>query len=160
MWTAAGFIFVTLIASVNTEQMGPDGCLRPNIDATYGFQLYRCVKNATGATLAAGSVLDFDSGSNTLVGLAADNAPKLTCAGVVVTAIPDLYWGWVVALGDCLVLSDAAVLVNTQLICESATGLGRVDDTAVAGLEHCIIGLARAAAAGAGVLFRAYINVL
>lgn len=156
----AGLVFATLVTATNNEQVAPAGTLRPNLDATYGFQILRPVYNDTGASIAKGSVLDWDTGSGTAAGLAAADAPKVTCAGVTVSIIPDGYWGWAVVYGECLVLSDAAVAVDTPLIVKSATGAGRVDDAAVAGLEHAIIGQAKQLAAAAGELIRAFINLL
>jgi hypothetical protein len=136
----------------------PAGALRFYNHPTYGMQVYRLVLNETGSTLAAGTVAAIVAPTATgplfSVRLAAetDTEPgKL--AGVVVTALADGKWGWILAEGIGLVLSSAAYDVNDQLDTDAS---GKVDDD---GTGACV-GTALAAATGADELKSAFIKLL
>lgn len=134
-------------STVSTDPMGKPGEIREWLDDTYGVQLYRHVSNNSVADIAAGLVLDFDAGSQEACGLAAADAPRVNVAGVTQYVLPTTYYGWALCYGDGLVEADAAVVQDAPMI--TAGGVGKVDDTAVAGLEHCILGRFKTATVGA-----------
>lgn len=148
------------LGEVFTDAPGVAGELREWKDDTYGYQVWRLVQNDTGADLPAYRVCDYDAGSTLLVGLGAADTPKIRAAGCLQRILPDGYYGWALCYGKGLGQADAAVAADAPLIVKTATAAGRVDDTAVAGLEHCIIGESKAAAAVAGDNFVCFFNML
>lgn len=147
-------------SQVTTTQPAPTGLVHDHYDATYGWQKVRPVYNGTGSTLAAASVLVFQSGSSTSVGLAAASALRGAVAGINPVAIPDGYWGWVVCGGDCLATADAAVAANGRCRVVAASGTnGRLDDTA-GGADDEYIAVAIVLAAGAASTFRVRVHGL
>lgn len=125
-----------------------------------GYQEYVLVRNATGATIAAYSLVDWDSGNMELVGLCAAASPVVFIAGAPQVAIPTAKWGWALCNGQGTLIADANIAVNTALSATAASAAGRVDDVVVAGLEHCLIGRAlEAVTGGAGTTFYAQIRL-
>lgn len=142
-------VFLDYPDETTTEQPAAIGEMREFLHATLGKQTYRMIRNTSGASIAAGLVVSFASGSSLNVALAAAADPILRIAGATVVAIPDDSYGWVVCGGQVAITSEAAFAVNTPL---SVTGTdGKVDDTAVTGIEHALIGLGLTLAAGADV---------
>ena len=140
------------------------------------IQKRRLVRNATGANLLAGEGCELASGQIEVIDAKSPaNMPAVRFAGVVPEKVnenryaaaglgtqgivPTAAWFWAVVGGKCDFIADAALVVDTPLICEAATGAGRVDDTAVAGLEHCIVGKAIEAAGAPGAKFEGLCTV-
>lgn len=151
--------------ATSSEQMAPTGTRREYYDPATGKTLYlRCVKNNTGGTLTPGStggiVMAYSSGSSLLVARAGAAAPKNTVAGITPFragySILANYYFWVIAEGDVTGISDADIAANAAILVSVATADGYVDDDAVAGVEHCIIGwsLGSAVGASAAITFR------
>ena len=146
--------YLSTPSSTSTEALGVVGEIREYIDATYGKQFYRLVKNTSGSSIAANLAVAFlttgetltsgsadaTKGSSVEVALAGATAPIVTVAGITQNAIADGSYGWVVCGGDCLATSAAAVDVSTlaTAICAAS---GELDDTAISTKEHAIIGV-------------------
>ena len=135
--------YLTTPSDTSTEAVGVVGEIREHIDATYGKQLYRMVKNTSGADIAANLAVVFISGSSEAVALSGAAAPAATVAGITQNIIPNGEWGWVCCGGDCKATSAAAMTANSLVSTIGAAGL--VDDTAVSTIEHCVIGVAPSA---------------
>lgn len=127
---------------------------------TYGLQRYRYVRNATGSTIAQGSLVSWNdlTADQELVKLAPVATPRWMCPGAVQRSggLPTGYWGWVLCEGDGLYLSAAAVAAGDYLVC--VTTAGRLDTVAagagtapgtVADSQGCV-GFSITAATGAG----------
>lgn len=142
---------------------GPLGDLVSHIHTTYGLQIYRLVYNSTGAQIAAGSCVVADAaatGAEHDVDLSTSADPKITAKGIAQVAIPDAHFAYVLCYGNGQYLPDAAVADRGLLSTANASAAGRLDDTAVAGIEHCILGYALGAGGGAGVLSDGFFNML
>ena len=132
------------------------------------LQKRRLVRNAAGVNLLRGELCELASGSVESVDAKGPlSMPNALFAGIVpqgvnenraaaiglgaVGTVPTGYWFWAVVGGhvDVLPGAAAAIVVDSLLLPIAA---GRVDDAAVAGLEHCIVGKSLEAA-GAGVRF-------
>lgn len=144
---------------------GPLSDLVSYLSPTYGLQLFRLVYNSTGAAIPAGSTVVADAA------LAADSPqhdvdlstsadPKIKVKGVAQIAIPDGHFAYVLCHGFGQYLPDAAVTQGGLLSTANASAAGRLDDTAVAGIEHCIIGYAVEAGGAAGTLSPGFFSVL
>tara|TARA_R100001015_G_C4635122_1_gene203578 strand:- start:9451 stop:9939 length:489 start_codon:yes stop_codon:yes gene_type:complete len=146
-------VFLSTPSDTYTSAIGAIGEVREYIHPTLGKQMYRMVKNSTGSSIAANLAVSFSSsgtsGSSETVVLSGDADPSVKVAGITQNAIPDGHYGWVVCAGQCTATADAAVDISTldTVITKSA---GEVDDTAISGKEHCIIGVFMADVAGAG----------
>jgi hypothetical protein len=133
------------------------------MNPTYGYQIYRyCQYNGAMATLLQGLGTTYLVTSSFVVAEGVANTPKANTGGVCQRAagIPDLFYGFLLVWGRGLVVTDAAVLVDTPALLTTATGLGRFDDTAVATLEHCILGQFKEAAVAAAALVACEIRIL
>jgi len=142
-------IYLSGTSETTTQRPGVIGQFREEQDVTYGYRLLRPVKNTSGATIVANSVVAFASGSSTDVALATAGALKQTIAGIVVAAIPANSWGWAVCSGACAGISDANVAANARVRVVAASGTnGRLDDAAVAASEDEFVGLCVVGTAG------------
>lgn len=144
-------VFLTTPTDTSTAASGVTGETREYIDATHGKQIYRLVKNTSGAPIVAAVGVIFKSGSSIECLLPAANAPANTFAGVTVGAIPDGHYAWVVCSGNVTATSGAAILVNKELMTHGADG--QFDDTAIGGLEHAILGTSVTSASAADKAF-------
>ena len=152
---------LTKVDTTNVTASAVRGELREHVHETYGYQIYRLVFNNPGGALAANVFYKFGATSSLNIVAATDNTPTLNVAGLLQTALPDQHYGWALVYGDGLATADAAISDAAPLTIESsATAVaGAVDDTAVATLEHTLVGVARAAPTVAGT-FRMFVNVL
>lgn len=137
---------------VGTQQPAPIGARIQMVDPITGEVITVIpVFNNTGATIAAKRMTGFSSGSRKNVGAVGADAPAHNVAGVTRVAIPDQSWAFVTRIGYAVVRADAAVAAGAAIITKAAAGTnGAVDDAAVAGLEHCILGTSIGTAAAAG----------
>lgn len=141
-------------------------------------QVRRLTLVNVGANVAKGSLLEKEAGNayNADALLPADTANIRTAGavpyginrnklgGVAAGTLPGSatadYWAWLVIEGEVDLLADANLATDVPLISKAASAAGRVDDPAVTGLEHAILGRSlEAVTGGAGTLFEAYINV-
>lgn len=116
----------------------------------YGQQVYRWVYNSSGVDIPANATVKFKSGSNFEVLLATTATPTVQVAGIMQNALPNGYCGWALCEGKGLFTSDTDVAANAPLSVSSASSgvAGRLDDIAVAGIEHCLLGYSIEAATG------------
>ena len=120
-------------------------------DETYGMRCYVPVYNGTGGTLLANTGVVWKTGVYTgeiVAGGTSD--PVVKAAGILEADLPTGYWGWACKRGTHAYIADAAVAANAPVTTALASAAGRFDDTAVAGIEHCLWGRAVAAVAAAG----------
>lgn len=150
----AAIPFLDRPTDTNADQIAELGAIRVHKHATLGMQMYRMIQNTSGSGIGAKLVVQFKSGSAKEILKSAASEPAVGVAGVTVSAIPNNHYGWVVCSGTAVCTSNAAVAVDEEIL--TAGTDGKVDDTAVTGLEHCIIGKSITAAGGAD----ADINVL
>jgi hypothetical protein len=144
--------FLDRPSDTNTSQIADVGSLRLFKHDTAGMQMYRMVFNNSGGNLVAGRVVAFASGSAVNAILAPAASPTAKVAGVTVSLIPNQSYGWVCCAGVVSVTSGNAVAADALVSALGAgANAGRVDDVAVSTIEHCQIGVALAAAGGAGV---------
>ena len=138
-------VYLSTPSDTYTSALGVTGEIREHIHATYGKQFYRMVKNDTGAEIGANLAVVYD-----LTGASADgvsvtksgaSAPAVTVAGITQNAIPNGSWGWVCCGGQCLATADDAVTISTLATVQTGSTAGEVDDIAISGKEHCIIGI-------------------
>jgi hypothetical protein len=136
-------------------------------DGTKVIQKRKLLRNNTGGAVLTGETLNLSASSAwECDAKAAADSPVATVGGVVpdrvnggTDSVPDGYWFWGVIRGEVDFMADAAVAQDALLVVKTASGAGRVDDPAVAGLEHAIVGRALAAAAMAGDLFKGYATI-
>ena len=129
---------------------------------TYGYQVYRHVQyDGAAATAAQGEALTFVTGSSTVAAQGVAATVKGNVAGVVQRAagVPDTYWCMVLVRGRGLILSDAAILVDTAVSIVTASGLGRFDDAGLTD-DRVIAQCKQATAVGAGELLPADVCIL
>tara|TARA_Y100001937_G_scaffold80135_1_gene108599 strand:+ start:24606 stop:25085 length:480 start_codon:yes stop_codon:yes gene_type:complete len=138
----------------NTSQIAEKGALRIHKHATLGMQVCRMVQNTSGAPIPAKLVVQFKDGSGVEVLKSAASEPTVGVAGVTVSLIPDNSYGWVVCSGVAVCTSNAAIVAGAPVA--TAGTLGKIDDTSITGIEHCLIGKALNAAGAAN----ADVNVL
>ena len=147
-------INLDLATEHSTSQPAPTGTRRLHLDDTYGWQELIVVKNSSVGTLAVNTMVSFASGSSINVDVASAVAdPIAKCAGVLKASLLTLEYGWAVRRGDTLCIADAAIAAANVAL--SVGSIGRLDDIAVAGIEHCIVGWALESATGAASTFRA-----
>ena len=121
------------------------------VDPTYGMRCYVPVYNGTGGTLLANTGVVWKTGVYTgeiVAGGTSD--PVVKAAGILEVDLPTGYWCWACRRGTHAYIADAAVAANAPVTTALASAAGRFDDTAVAGIEHCLWGRAVAAVAAAG----------
>lgn len=138
-------VYLSTPSDTYTSAIGVTGEIREHIHATYGKQFYRMVKNDSGAEIGANLAVVYD-----LTGTSSDaqkvvksgaSAPKVTVAGITQNAIPNGSWGWVCCGGQCLATADDAVDISTLATVQTGSTAGELDDIAISGKEHCIIGI-------------------
>ena len=138
-------VYLSTPSDTYTSALGVTGEIREHIHPTYGKQYYRMVKNDTGSTIAANQAVVYDltgtSADAVKVTLSAVSAPAVTVAGITQTAIPTGRWAWVCCGGQCLATADDTVDISVLATVQTASTAGEVDDIAIAGKEHCIIGI-------------------
>lgn len=150
---------------INPEQIDVSpiakvGELVEYLHPTLGYQVYRYVHNNSGGDIPAYTLLDLDDGSSVDAGPSAADTPRVKLAGVPQAALTDDYYGWALVYGDGYVLPDnGGIAQGGILVPKAAAATGRVDDAALAGIEHCVMGEALAAGA-AGVATLARIRIL
>lgn len=176
---------VTLYDSTKPENGAPGKpgeyrfCMGELESGQLAFQKRQLCLVDVGANVTKSSVLEHESGeAATADALGAADLPVIRCAGVVPYRVNQnlqggeaegtlpgtattKYWAWLVVDGRVDLIADANIAVDAPLITKSASGTaGRVDDAAVTGLEHCIIGRSlEAVTGGAGTLFEAYVHI-
>jgi hypothetical protein len=123
----------------------PMGDLREYNHPTYGYQIYRYVKNTSGGALAAGLGVQQEEDDPWNVELWANAAPKAACVGVAQHAIADTYHGWVLVDGIGLGTTEASTTSATAETPLQAEGAGCISDGTVG--THSIVGYALAAIA-------------
>lgn len=110
-------------------------------DPTYGMRCYVPVYNGTGGTLAANAPVRWKSGELTgEIVAASQDEPVASAAGLLETALTNLYWGWACRKGVHPYTADEAIDADDLLM--AGVTAGSMYDPAVAGLEHCIWGRA------------------
>jgi len=139
--------YLSTPSSTSTEALGVVGEIREYIDATYGKQFYRLVKNTSGSDIAANLAVVYASGSSVNCALSGDEAAAATVAGITQNIIPATHYAWVCCGGACKATSGAAIAANALVTTDGTAGL--VDDNTTTGIEHCIIGVAPSAFSGA-----------
>lgn len=118
------------------------------------------VYNGTGATLPKRRAVTWNSGSLHSVGLGGASAPRSKVAGVLKQDIPNGSWGYALRRGKCYGQADANLAADALLFVAVASANGRIDDTAVAGIEHCYLGRSlEAVVAGAGTDFYMFVDL-
>tara|TARA_R100000664_G_C2740425_1_gene129011 strand:- start:117 stop:608 length:492 start_codon:yes stop_codon:yes gene_type:complete len=149
-------VYLSTPSDTPSEAPGVSGEIREHIHATYGKQFYRMVKNDTGSSIGANLAVVYDctgiSADGVKVTKSAANAPAATVAGITQNAIADGKWGWVVCGGTCLATADDAVDISTLSTAITGSTAGELNDTAVSGNEHCIIGIFLEDKAGTGTV--------
>ena len=157
-------IYLSTPSDTYTSALGVTGEIREHIHPTYGKQYYRMVKNDTGASIGANLAVVYDltgtSADGVKVTKSAASAPAVTVAGVTQNAIADGYYGWVCCGGQCLATADDAVDISTLATAMTGSTVGELNDTAIAGLEHCIIGVFLEDKAGTGTVKVALSNLM
>ena len=131
--------YLSTPSSTSTEALGVVGEIREYIDATYGKQFYRLVKNATGSDITANLAVVYASGSSVNCALSGDEAAAATVAGITQNIIPDTHYAWVCCGGACKGKAAADVAANALVTTDGSAGL--LDDNSTSGIEHCIIGV-------------------
>ena len=140
--------YLTTPSDTSTEAVGVTGEIREHIDATHGKQFYRMVQNTSGADIAANVAVVFISGSSTgACALAGAAQPAAYVAGITQNIIPDTEYAWVCCGGNCTATSGSALAANSLLSTIGAAGA--LEDTAVSGIEHCIVAVNPAVVASA-----------
>tara|TARA_R110001583_G_scaffold74292_2_gene205882 strand:- start:3770 stop:4249 length:480 start_codon:yes stop_codon:yes gene_type:complete len=132
-------VYLSTPSDTSTSALGVTGEIREHIDATHGKQYYRMVKNTSGANIAANLVVVFASGSSVNCAIAGAAAPAATVAGITQYIVPNGEYGWVCCGGDCTVTAAADTAANSLL--STVSTAGKVDDTAIGGIEHALLGV-------------------
>lgn len=130
-------VYLTDPSWTGTEKPAPLGTLRAHVDVTHGYQLYRWVK-AT-ALIPANVAVQYADAVDGTGAKSAEQIPAIECAGFSQNAIASGSYGWVCCHGNCTVTTDEAVDAGDPVLSSGAAGL--VDDVAVGGLEHAILGI-------------------
>ncbi len=131
--------YLTTPSDTSTEQIGVTGEIREHIDATHGKQFYRVVLNDTGSDIAANVAVVFASGSAISCAVSGAAQPAAYIAGITQNIIPDGQYGWVCCGGNCTATSGSSLAANSLL--STILAAGALEDTAVSGIEHCIVGV-------------------
>jgi hypothetical protein len=97
------------------------------------------VKNASGGDIAANVAVVFASGSDVNCAVSGAAQPAAYIAGITQNIIPDGEYGWVCCAGSCKATSGSGLAANSLLSTIGAAGA--LEDTAVTGIEHCIVGV-------------------
>lgn len=130
-------------------------------DETYGYRVYRCVKNTSGTALATARAVATDASATNQnhVEVAPAASPKSRCKGVTIGAIPNGYMGWVVAKGKVLVtassgVSATVITANTPLAVSAGTGAeaGAVMDATIGTHSECGFSTVAVAAGATGAV--------
>lgn len=152
-----GYPYLPDPREVYTSQVFPTGRDARWYDPAFDEEVtVRLVKNNSGGARSKGEALDFDSGSTIDTGLAAADSPRVQVAGFIRAdvSVADGEYCFVVRKGSCSMVADANITANAPLVIKAASAAGRVDDPAVTGLEHAVIGFAKeAVTGGAGTSF-------
>jgi|7_EtaG_2_1085326.scaffolds.fasta_scaffold01143_12 hypothetical protein len=146
--TAAGLSVTT----VTTDQQAPLGFILEVPTADQGLQEWIYVQNASGAPLAAAKMQTRAAGSATYSVAEAGGINPAQAVGVVVTAIPDGSFGFLLRKGIATVDAAGAVTANSGLILVAA---GEVTHAAAITGQAC--GNTLAGVGGAGT-FTAFVN--
>jgi hypothetical protein len=133
------------INEVSATRREPLGMVVDYTHPTYGRQKFVYVKNTEGATLTAGQVAIREPASGVVASafkahIDAAKTPRASVLGVVVTPIPDTYYGWVLCYGITPVLIDSTnITVGDAVITSDATA-GSAEKGTVGTDDSCFIG--------------------
>jgi len=117
--------------------LAPVGTIRAYDHPDLGYQLLRMVK--ADSEILINEVAGFTLGSS--VNVAKSTGAQVNAnliAGVAVATIAASSYGWVVCAGQCY--ADLQATAGNRSTLSTGSTAGRVNDIAVSGFEHCIIG--------------------
>ena len=130
---------------------------------------YAYIYNAGADTMAAGDIVGIFKTTpaqghvSTTAATMTDNGTAGIFAGVAVSAIPTVNYGWIQVAGYCAnATTDAGVTQGATCVMDGGTTVGKVLDIMVDGEEECICFIADAAdtaAVGTGYLLNSVLKV-
>ena len=134
------------------------GTLREFQNPTYGPQIWRYVQNKRGSSVTAGlGVMQEDGTDKYEVTVSGASTPNVRVLGAAQHTIADAYFGWVLADGVGLFVSDGTTTANTPQICAAN---GQFTDGTAVTSEGIVFANATEDPAGAGGTFQGYIRAL
>jgi hypothetical protein len=102
------------LSYISTDAKYQVGSLHTVLDATYGFQVWRYVKNGSASDLTAGlGVMAKDSTLLYTGELSGVATPRARMLGVAQHTITTQYYGWILCDGYGLIQSNGTQTVNT-----------------------------------------------